>query len=63
MRTVLDPSIPANAGFNKVVNVITPDGCFVNPVFPAPVGARGLAARGLTGFRVRHAVSGALAML
>jgi len=58
MRTVLDPSIPANAGFNRAVEVITPEGCFVNPRFPAPVGARGLA-----GFRVRHAVSGALAML
>ncbi|MDB5369313.1 MAG: Hydantoinase B/oxoprolinase [Roseomonas sp.] len=58
MRTVLDPTIPANAGFNRVVKVITPEGCFVNPRFPAPVGARGLA-----GFRVRHAVSGALAML
>lgn len=58
MRTVLDPSIPANAGFNRVVKVITPEGSFVNPRFPAPVGARGLA-----GFRVRHAVSGALAML
>jgi N-methylhydantoinase B len=58
MRTVLDPTIPANAGFNRVVNVITPEGCFVNPRFPAPVGARGLA-----GFRIRHAVAGALAML
>ena len=58
LRTVLDPSIPANAGFNRCVTVITPEGCFVNPRFPAPVGARGLA-----GFRVRHAVSGALAML
>ncbi len=58
MRTVLDPNIPANAGFNRCVNVITPEGSFVNPRFPAPVGARGLA-----GFRVRHAVSGALAML
>lgn len=58
LRTVLDPSIPANAGFNRAVEVITPEGSFVNPRFPAPVGARGLA-----GFRVRHAVSGALAML
>lgn len=58
LRTVLDPAIPANAGFNRAVTVITPEGSFVNPRFPAPVGARGLA-----GYRVRHAVSGALAQL
>ncbi|WP_170984942.1 hydantoinase B/oxoprolinase family protein [Roseomonas sp. AR75] len=58
VRTVLDPNIPANAGFNKAITVITPEGSFVNPRFPAPVGARGLA-----GYRVRHAVSGAMAML
>jgi N-methylhydantoinase B len=58
MRTVLDPNIPANAGFNRAITVITPEGSFVNPRFPAPVGARGLA-----GYRVRHAVLGALAQL
>jgi N-methylhydantoinase B len=58
LRTVLNPAIPANAGFNRAVRVITPEGSFVNPRFPAPFGARGLA-----GYRVRHAVSGALAQL
>ncbi len=58
LRTVMDPNIPTNVGFNRPIKVIVPDGCFVNPKFPAPVGARGLG-----GYRVRTAVSGALAQL
>jgi len=42
----------------KPIKVIAPERCFVNPVFPAPVGARGQA-----GYRVRSAVLGALAQL
>jgi N-methylhydantoinase B len=58
LRTVMDPNIPTNVGFNRPIKVKVPDGCFVNPKFPAPVGARGLG-----GYRVRTAVSGALAQL
>jgi N-methylhydantoinase B len=58
LRTVMDPNIPANAGFDRCVRSIVPEGCFVNPRFPAPVGARGLG-----GYRVRTAVSGALAQI
>lgn len=58
LRTVLPPGIPNNAGFYKPITVIAPERCFVNPVFPAPVGARGQA-----GYRVRSAVLGALAQL
>lgn len=58
LRTVMDPNIPANAGFDRCIRAIVPEGSFVNPKFPAPVGARGLG-----GYRVRTAVSGALAQL
>lgn len=58
LRTVLDPNIPPNSGFNRAIDVFTPEGSFVNPSFPAPLGARGLA-----GYRVRHVVLGALAQI
>jgi N-methylhydantoinase B len=58
LRAVLPPGIPNNAGFYKPIKVIAPERCFVNPMFPAPVGARGQA-----GYRVRSAVLGALAQL
>ena len=58
IRSALDVSIPTNAGFYRPIRVIAPEGCFVNPVFPAPVGARGQ-----SGYRVRTLVLGALAKL
>jgi N-methylhydantoinase B len=58
IRTVLDGDIPNNAGFFRPIKVIAPEGCFVNPLFPAPVGARGQGA-----YRVRSVVLGALAQL
>ena len=58
IRTLLDPGVPNNAGFYRPITIIAPEGSFVNPLFPAPVGARGLA-----GFRIRSAVLGALAEL
>lgn len=58
IRSVLDRSVPNNAGLYRAIDVAAPEGSFVNPRFPAPVGARGL-----SGYRVRHAVSGALATL
>ncbi|MEX2643701.1 MAG: hydantoinase B/oxoprolinase family protein [Acetobacterales bacterium] len=56
LRTVLSPDIPTNAGFYKPITVTAPEGCFLNPVFPAALGARGAA-----GYRVRHTVMGLLA--
>ncbi len=56
LRTVLDPGIPGNSGFCRAVEVTAPEGCFVNPVFPAAFGARGAA-----GYRIRHALLGAMA--
>ena len=58
IRACLDPAIPNNAGFYRPIRVIAPEGSFVNPRFPAPVGARGQ-----SGYRCRTAVLGALAKL
>jgi N-methylhydantoinase B len=58
LRTALDPAIPNNAGLYRPITVICPEGTFVNPRFPAPVGARGQA-----GYRIRSLVLGALAQL
>ena len=55
-KCLTDPNITANSGFFKPIRVIAPPGCFVNPQHPAPV-----AARGLGGFRITHAVFGAMA--
>jgi len=55
-RLVLDRSIPNSAGYFRAVTVSADEGTVVNPVFPAACGARGI-----TGFRVMDAVTGALA--
>jgi N-methylhydantoinase B len=58
LRTVMPPDTPNNGGFYRPITVIAPPGCWVNPQFPAAVGARGQG-----GYRVRTLVSGALAKL
>lgn len=58
LRAVLPADIPNNAGFYRPITVIAPPGCWVNPQFPAAVGARGQG-----GYRVRTLVTGALAKL
>ena len=58
LRAVMPPDTPNNAGFYRPITVIAPEGCWVNPQFPAAVGARGQG-----GYRVRTLVSGALARL
>ena len=58
IRCLLSPELPNNAGYFRPIKVYAPEGCFVNPVHPAPV-----AARGLGGFRVLQTVFGALAKL
>lgn len=55
-RLVLDRSIPNSAGYFRAITVEAAEGTVVNPVFPAACGARGI-----TGFRVMDAVTGALA--
>jgi N-methylhydantoinase B/oxoprolinase/acetone carboxylase alpha subunit len=39
LRSVLDPSLPANGGALRVVDVVAPAGTIVNASFPAAVGA------------------------
>ena len=54
-KCLTNPDITANAGFFRPFKVVAPPGCYVNPQHPAPV-----AARGLGGFRIAHAVFGAM---
>ena len=58
IRSVLDRTIPNNAGFFRPIRVVAPERSIVNPRPPAPV-----AARGLTAMRIGDAVFGALAQL
>ncbi len=58
LRTVLPAETPNNAGFYRPITVIAPEGTWVNPRFPAALGARGQG-----GYRVRTVVTGALAKL
>lgn len=56
VRSILDLSIPNNAGYFRPIRVIAPEGTVVNPRPPAAV-----AARGITGIRIADAIFGALA--
>jgi N-methylhydantoinase B len=58
LRSVFDPGMPNNAGFYRPITVIAPEGSWVNPVYPAALGARGQG-----GHRVRQVVLGALAQM
>ena len=40
LKMLLDPDLPPNSGTYKPVRVVAPEGCLVNPVPPAAVGAR-----------------------
>lgn len=41
-KALLDPDAPANGGAFRVIDIIAPAGTLVQPVAPAPVGARSL---------------------
>jgi N-methylhydantoinase B len=56
VRSIVDLSIPNNAGYFRPIQVIAPEGSVVNPRPPAAV-----AARGITGIRIADTVFGALA--
>ena len=58
VRTILEASIPNNAGMYRPIEVIAPEGCFLHAKFPAAVGSRGQ-----VGYRVRTVVLGALSKL
>ncbi len=55
IRCVLSPDIPYNGGFFRPIEVLAPEGIFVNAQHPAPFAARALGAR-----RVAQTVFGAL---
>lgn len=54
-KNLTNPDITANTGFFRPIKVVAPPGSYVNAQHPAPV-----AARGLGGFRIAHAVFGAM---
>ena len=61
VKTVLStvsPDIPNTAGYFRPIHVTAPEGCFLNPVPPAPVAARSLGLR-----RMSHALFGAFAQM
>jgi N-methylhydantoinase B len=58
VRSILDPTIPNNAGFFRPIIVRAPERSILNPRPPAAV-----AARGLTGMRIGDVVFGALAQI
>jgi N-methylhydantoinase B len=39
-KCLLDPDVPANAGYYRTLNIIAPEGCVVNAVAPAAIGCR-----------------------
>jgi N-methylhydantoinase B len=56
LRSVMSSGIPHCEGFTRPITVIAPEGCILNPRFPAPCGARGI-----TGYRIIDCMFGALA--
>ncbi len=40
LKAIIDPSLPANAGYYRPITIIAPEGTIVNPLVPAAVGAR-----------------------
>ncbi|MBI4641326.1 MAG: hydantoinase B/oxoprolinase family protein [Candidatus Tectomicrobia bacterium] len=56
VKCVVNPSLPNNEGCYRAVEVTAPEGCMLNPIYPAPVGARAI-----TGHLLPTAVFGALA--
>ncbi len=40
LRSILDPEVQPNAGFERAIEVVAPDGCLVNCKEPSPLGAR-----------------------
>jgi N-methylhydantoinase B len=43
-KSLLDPDVPANAGYYRTITVDAPEGCVVGPVPPAAVGCRSISA-------------------
>jgi N-methylhydantoinase B len=58
VRLILNSDIPTSAGYTRAIKVTAPESSIVNPIHPAPCGARGI-----TGFRIMDTVMGALAQI
>jgi N-methylhydantoinase B len=41
-KALLDPDVPANAGYFRTIDVVAPRGCLLDPLPPAPVGCRSI---------------------
>ena len=55
IRQIMDPEIPNSSGSHHPIRVTAPEATVVNPVLPAPCGARGI-----VGYRIMETVWGAL---
>ncbi len=40
LKAIVDPTLPPNGGFYRPITIYAPEGCIVNPLPPASVGAR-----------------------
>ncbi len=58
-KSLLDPDVPANAGYFGTISVHAPEGTVVEPVAPAPVGCRSISC-GVLGDVIAAALSEAL---
>lgn len=58
-KSMLDPDVPANAGYFDTMEIIAPPGCVVQPRDPAPVGCRSISC-GVLGDAIAAAMSKAM---
>ena len=58
-KSMLDPDVPANAGYFDTMEIIAPRGCVVQPCDPAPVGCRSISC-GVLGDAIAAAMSQAM---
>jgi N-methylhydantoinase B len=59
VKSLLDPDVPANAGYFDAIEIRAPEGSLVQPVAPAPVGCRSISC-GVLGDMIAHALSQAM---
>jgi N-methylhydantoinase B len=58
-KSLLDPDVPANAGYFATMKIVAPPGSLVQPVAPAPVGCRSISC-GVLGDVIAMALSQAM---
>ncbi|MDA0661860.1 MAG: hydantoinase B/oxoprolinase family protein [Proteobacteria bacterium] len=58
IKTLLDPGLPPNGGMCEAIRITAPEGCLVNPRYPAAVGARSITCN-----KIARAIFGAFAPL